>query len=187
MNEGLTADDLPDGYYLATVDGKEKVCEKINDKDIPIRAIFRIQIDAFEFKGYDKAQNGRALFYCYYGNVYNNAEVTKIVNGWCEQFGITYDMSNPNAGSWVSTAFTVLSLVVVCVVFFLIIRSSMGGGNKIMSFAKTKARVTTNIKVRFSDVAGAEEEKVELAEVVEFLRQPKKFSDLGARIPKGVL
>ncbi len=187
LKEGLTADDLPDGYYLATVDGKEKVCEKINDKDIPIRAIFRIQIDAFEFKGYDKAQNGRALFYCYYGNVYNNAEVTKIVNGWCEQFGITYDMSNPNAGSWVSTAFTVLSLVVVCVVFFLIIRSSMGGGNKIMSFAKTKARVTTNIKVRFSDVAGAEEEKVELAEVVEFLRQPKKFSDLGARIPKGVL
>ena len=187
LKEGLTADDLPDGYYLAAVDGKEKVCEKINDKDIPIRAIFRIQIDAFEFKGYDKAQNGRALFYCYYGNVYNNAEVTKIVNGWCEQFGITYDMSNPNAGSWVSTAFTVLSLVVVCVVFFLIIRSSMGGGNKIMSFAKTKARVTTNIKVRFSDVAGAEEEKVELAEVVEFLRQPKKFSDLGARIPKGVL
>ena len=63
----------------------------------------------------------------------------------------------------------------------------MGGGGKMMSFAKTKARVTTNIKVRFTDVAGAEEEKVELAEIVEFLRQPKKFSDLGARIPKGVL
>ena len=77
LKEGVTADALPDGYYLATVDGKEKVCEKINDKDVPIKAIFRIQIDAFEFKGFDKAQNGRALFYCYYGNVYNNAEVTK--------------------------------------------------------------------------------------------------------------
>lgn len=185
LKQGVT--ELPDGYYLATVDGKEKVCEKINDKDVPIKAIFRIQIDAFEFKGFDKAQNGRALFYCYYGNVYNNAEVTKIVNGWADEYGIIYDMSNPNAGSWVSTAFTILSLIAVCVVFFLIIRSSMGGGNKMMSFAKTKARVTTNIKVRFSDVAGAEEEKVELAEVVEFLRQPKKFSDLGARIPKGVL
>ena len=63
----------------------------------------------------------------------------------------------------------------------------MGGAGKVMSFAKTKARVSTNIKVRFTDVAGAEEEKVELAEIVEFLRQPKKFSDLGARIPKGVL
>ena len=78
-------------------------------------------------------------------------------------------------------------IVAVGVVFFLIIRSSMGGSGKIMSFAKTKARVSTNIKVRFDDVAGAEEEKVELAEVVEFLRHPKKFSDLGARIPKGVL
>ncbi len=63
----------------------------------------------------------------------------------------------------------------------------MGGAGKVMSFAKSKARVSTNIKVRFSDVAGAEEEKVELAEIVEFLRQPKKFSDLGAKIPKGVL
>lgn len=56
-----------------------------------------------------------------------------------------------------------------------------------MSFGKTKAKVTTNIKVRFSDVAGAEEEKAELQEIVEFLKNPQKFSSLGARIPKGVL
>ena len=56
-----------------------------------------------------------------------------------------------------------------------------------MSFGRTKAKVTTNLKVRFSDVAGAEEEKEELAEVVEFLKNPKKFSNLGAKIPKGVL
>jgi cell division protease FtsH len=101
--------------------------------------------------------------------------------------GVVIDQSNPNAGSWVSTALYFVVVAVICVVFFLIIRSSMGGGGKVMSFGKTKARVSTNIKVRFTDVAGAEEEKVELAEVVEFLRQPKKFSDLGARIPKGVL
>ena len=63
----------------------------------------------------------------------------------------------------------------------------MGGSGRITSFARSKASVSTNIRVRFTDVAGAEEEKVELAEIVEFLRQPKKFSDLGARIPKGVL
>ena len=56
-----------------------------------------------------------------------------------------------------------------------------------MDFGKTKARVNSNIKVRFADVAGAEEEKQELQEVVEFLKNPKKFSSLGARIPKGVL
>ncbi|MDE6612934.1 MAG: ATP-dependent zinc metalloprotease FtsH, partial [Clostridia bacterium] len=78
-------------------------------------------------------------------------------------------------------------MAVVRVVSFLILRAPMGGAGKVMSFAKTKARISTNIKVRFTDVAGAEEEKVELAEIVEFLRQPKKFSDLGARIPKGVL
>ena len=104
-----------------------------------------------------------------------------------ESLGVTIDATDPNAGSWVSTAFSVVMLVIVCVVFFIIIRSSMGGAGKVMSFAKTKARVSTNIKVRFTDVAGAEEEKVELAEIVEFLRQPKKFSDLGARIPRGVL
>ena len=62
-----------------------------------------------------------------------------------------------------------------------------GGGGKVMNFGKTKARVSTNLKVRFSDVAGAEEEKEELKEVVEFLKSPKKFADLGAKIPKGVL
>lgn len=101
--------------------------------------------------------------------------------------GISVSYTDPNAGSFMSYLVPLIGVVLVCVVFWLIIRQTQGGGSKAMSFAKTKARVNSNIKVRFSDVAGAEEEKAELAEVVEFLKSPRKYSDLGARIPKGIL
>ena len=100
---------------------------------------------------------------------------------------IDISYTDPNAGSFMSYLVPLIGIVLVCVVFWLLIRQTQGGSSKAMSFAKTKARVNANIKVRFSDVAGAEEEKQELAEVVEFLKSPRKFSDLGARIPKGIL
>ena len=174
-----------EGYVL---DGYKVVEGKIvtdDEKESPLIVIWKVELNSYEYKGYtysDKNDRMVLSYYCYGPSQYGS-------EGWdqIKSFGVEVDMANPNAGSWVSTLFSVLSIVIVCVVFFLIIRASMGGGGKMMSFAKTKARVTTNIKVRFTDVAGAEEEKVELAEIVEFLRQPKKFSDLGARIPKGVL
>ena len=183
-SEGKPSDKVgtPEGYTI--VDGVWK------DKDgKELVVIWRLDISAYNWTGYIKDANGnlKKAYVCVDVNLFgSDALDSPTVKAWKEQ-GVNVKYNDPNAGSWVSTAFTVLSLVIVCVVFFLIIRSSMGGGGKMMSFAKTKARVTTNIKVRFTDVAGAEEEKVELAEVVEFLRQPKKFSDLGARIPKGVL
>ena len=101
--------------------------------------------------------------------------------------GLNVSYTDPNAGSFMTYLIPLIGIILVCVVFWLLIRQTQGGGSKAMSFAKTKARVNSNIKVRFSDVAGAEEEKQELAEVVEFLKAPRKFSDLGARIPKGIL
>ena len=68
-----------------------------------------------------------------------------------------------------------------------LIKSIGGANNKSMSFGKTKARIVQNVKVRFSDVAGIDEEKEELKEVVEFLKNPQRFTELGAKIPKGVL
>ena len=99
----------------------------------------------------------------------------------------TVEFSDPNAGSIWSSLIPLFGVVLVAVMFWLIMRSASGAGNANMSINKTKAHVQSNLKVRFSDVAGAEEEKEELAEVVEFLKSPKKFSNLGARIPSGVL
>ena len=174
--------DIPEGYHRG--DGGKVVDEKGN----PIVVIWRIETNGYEYSGYDSAVKGTKRYYCYGPSAYGSESWdSETLYKWQFEYGVVIDQANPNAGSWVSTAFSVLMLVVVCVVFFLIIRSSMGGAGKVMSFAKTKARISTNIKVRFTDVAGAEEEKVELAEIVEFLRQPKKFSDLGARTPRGVL
>ena len=92
---------------------------------------------------------------------------------------------------------TILSLlspfgivIVLFVFWFLLMNQGQSGGNKTMSFGKSKARVMTPAdknKITFEDVAGVDEEKEELEEIVEFLKSPKKFTDMGARIPKGVL
>jgi len=179
---------LGGGYRL---NDKNEIVRDITDSngnkagEEALRVIWTVKTDAYQYTGADA--NGKDRFYCYGPSAYGvESWDSETFTVW-EGLGITIEQGNPNAGSWVSTLFSVLMIIAVVVVFFLIIRSSMGGTGKIMSFAKTKARVSTNIRVRFDDVAGAEEEKVELAEVVEFLRHPKKFSDLGARIPKGVL
>ena len=71
--------------------------------------------------------------------------------------------------------------------FFLLTRMNSGNNNKAFEFGKTRARLEGNIKVRFDDVAGCDEEKEEMAELIEYLKNPKRFARMGARIPKGVL
>ena len=84
-----------------------------------------------------------------------------------------------------------IAMVVLFVFFWIFfVQQSQGGGNRVMSFGKSRARMAnedSKMRVRFSDVAGADEEKEELREIVEFLKEPKKYVELGARIPKGVL
>jgi len=104
-----------------------------------------------------------------------------------EAVGIDFDYTDPNAGAIWSSLLPIGGTILAVIILFLLMNQTQGGTKSAMNFAKTNARVNHNIKSRFTDVAGAEEEKAELAEVVDFLKNPKKFSDLGARIPKGVL
>lgn len=80
-------------------------------------------------------------------------------------------------------------ILVFVVIWFVFMQQSQGGGNRVMSFGKSKAKMLqdSDKKITFEDVAGLDEEKEELSEVVDFLKQPKKYIDLGARIPKGIL
>ncbi len=89
---------------------------------------------------------------------------------------------------WISMLPTIILVVLMIVFYVLMMRQAGGGGGKMASFGKAKPKpLDDGRKVTFADVAGADEEKEELVEVVEFLKNPKKFSALGARIPKGVL
>ena len=95
------------------------------------------------------------------------------------------------SGTWLSILPTIGLIVLLVVFFFILTQQSQGGGggNRVMSFGKSKAKlhVDDKRKITFEDVAGADEEKEELGEIVDFLKAPRRFIELGARIPKGVL
>ena len=99
------------------------------------------------------------------------------------------NVEDPNQGSvWVSILSQIIPFLIIAVFFYFMFAKMGGGGNnKAFEFAKSKARVESNVKVRFKDVAGCEEEKEEVKEIIDYLRSPKKFTDMGAHIPKGIL
>jgi cell division protease FtsH len=102
---------------------------------------------------------------------------------------VQFKTPDSGGGLWAQLAISLLPVILIGFILFFMLRSAQGQGNQAMSFGKSKARLYGNEKdkVLFKDIAGSEEAKQDLAEVVEFLKFPKKFEELGAKIPKGVL
>ena len=174
-----TYDFFKEAGITVTADSDGKAVYSFNKDNCKFDSIL---IDTYTIKG---LKDGKVV-YTTYRDIY--AATTENELNLLKANGIAYDCADPNAGSfWSSLVMPVIMLVLGVLVFMFLMRQMGGGGKGAMDFGKTKARVTQNIKVRFTDVAGAEEEKEELKEVVEFLKNPRKFSALGAKIPKGVL
>ncbi len=152
--------------------------EKINSGEIT-----KIYVDSYEWTGKGNGKTYEAIG----PSIYGYTDYSIFISEGIDLTKVTISFKDPNAGSIWSSLLPLFGVLLVGLLFFWIMRSASGAGNAAMNMGKNKAHVQSNLKVRFSDVAGADEEKEELQEVVEFLKSPKKFSTLGARIPSGVL
>lgn len=125
-------------------------------------------------------------------NTYAPSEMVQMLMAQAPKDDIRVDFKQPsNSSVWISIIPTIMIMVLFFVFFFMMSQQSQGGGGGrgVMNFGKSRAKIMPPDakRVTFDDVAGADEEKQELEEIVDFLKQPSRYTEMGARIPKGVL
>ncbi|PGM88235.1 ATP-dependent zinc metalloprotease FtsH [Bacillus cereus] len=139
----------------------------------------------FEVKGQFRTSSQGEQFVTY---APNTEELQKKINDKAQGAEVKYQPAEETS-AWVTFFTSIIPFVIIFILFFFLLNQAQGGGSRVMNFGKSKAKLYNDEKkkIRFRDVAGADEEKQELVEVVEFLKDPRKFAEVGARIPKGVL
>lgn len=148
--------------------------EQLTMEDLPSKADFTLEM-------------GEDTFRRNIANILNQDPEKLTTEQMSELF--EYGEKQPEGASLFALILPYIIIFAVFALFYYFLMRQQGGGKKVMNFGKSKAKMETSDKnrVTFNDVAGADEEKEELQEVVQFMRDPQRFNDLGARIPKGVL
>lgn len=123
--------------------------------------------------------------YYFYCNSTTYTQLTERIEA--EGWNIRYDQASLNTPWIMDYLPTIIMLIFSALIFFFFFKMIAGSNKSTMNFGKSRARAYMSNKVKFKDIAGADEEKAELEEIVEFLKNPAKFTNLGARIPKGIL
>ncbi len=172
--------------------------EKVEDfsLDLGNGELQMILKEGVEFNGSVKIPNDPDNRSVYTYKIYAPSLFLEDIDGYIQAYnqknpdsrmGVDYKMTSDN--SWLISIIPTIIMIGLMIFFFVFMMRQAGAGGKMSQFGKANMKnpVQHGVKTTFAEVAGADEEKEELAEIVEFLKNPKKFSELGARIPKGVL
>jgi cell division protease FtsH len=177
-------------YVSKTTGGgkEEPVSLSQFQKDVNAGQVSDLMVNGTEVVSHYKGKSEKDTFHTIIPAPFTPANYPELWDS-LNRNGVKVDIKDQSQGFWLSAAFQLLPVALLLGLFLFMMRQMQSGGNKAMSFGKSRARLLSmqQKKITFKDVAGVDEAKEELKEIIEFLREAQKFQRLGGRIPKGVL